>query len=363
MVPIRCGISMPCSSCTAAAISWIRPRTMSSSRTEATSGIMISGLGASPPALSRAAAASRIARACMVNRWGIAMPSRTPRRPSIGFCSCRRWTAASSLRCRFLRWPRASAIASATESSVRSGRNSCSGGSISRMVTGSPSMASKIRVKSSRWSGSSSASAASCSCVVVGDDEVLDQLRAGRRGTCARCGTARCPGRRSGGRGRRPRRCRRWCGPSSGGRRRRAPSAGSRPRRGARRPPRPRSGAPPTSRSTGTAPRNTSPVVPSIEITSPSRTVGPPRTANSPSRASTSSASAPHTQVRPMPRATTAACEVLPPRLVSTPRATIIPCRSSGVVSLRTRITSSPRSAHSTAVAQSKTALPTAAPG
>ena len=64
-----------------------------------------------------------------------------------------------------------------------------------------------------------------------------------------------------------------------------------------------------------------------------------------------------------MPRATTAACEVLPPRLVRTPRATIIPCRSSGVVSLRTRMTSSPCSAHSTAVAQSKTALPTAAPG
>ena len=114
---------------------------------------------------------------------------------------------------------------------------------------------------------------------------------------------------------------------------------------------------------TGTAPRNTSPVDPSIEITSPSLTVGPPRTTNVPSRASTSRASAPQTHVRPMPRATTAACEVLPPRLVSTPRATIIPCRSSGVVSLRTRMTSSPRSAHSTAVAQSKTALPTAAPG
>ena len=152
---------MPCSSCTAVAISWIRPRTMSSSRTEATSGIMISG-SALPPALSRAAAASRIARACMVNRWGIAMPRRTPRRPSIGFCSCSRWTAASSLRSRFLRWPRESAMASLTESSVRSGRNSWSGGSMSRIVTGSPSIASKIRVKSSRWSGSSSARAASC---------------------------------------------------------------------------------------------------------------------------------------------------------------------------------------------------------
>ena len=44
----------------------------------------------------------------------------------------------------------------------RSGRNSCSGGSISRIVTGSPSIASRIPRKSSRCSGSSSASAASC---------------------------------------------------------------------------------------------------------------------------------------------------------------------------------------------------------
>ena len=43
--------------------------------------------------------------------------------------------------------------------------------------------------------------------------------------------------------------------------------------------------------------------------------------------------------------------------------AATIPRRSSGLVSLRTRITSSPRSAHSTAVSESKTALPTAAPG
>ena len=64
-----------------------------------------------------------------------------------------------------------------------------------------------------------------------------------------------------------------------------------------------------------------------------------------------------------MPRATTAACEVLPPRLVRMPRATTMPCRSSGLVSLRTRMTSSPLSAHSTAVAESNTALPTAAPG
>ena len=56
-----------------------------------------------------------------------------------------------------------------------------------------------------------------------------------------------------------------------------------------------------------------------------------------------SSSSAPQTQVLPMPRATTAAWLVLPPRLVSTPWAAIMPCRSSGLVSRRTRMTCSPR--------------------
>ena len=61
-----------------------------------------------------------------------------------------------------------------------------------------------------------------------------------------------------------------------------------------------------------------------------------------------------------MPRATTAACEVLPPREVSTPAAAIMPGRSSGLVSRRTRITGSVAAA---AAAESKTTRPTAAPG
>ncbi len=64
-----------------------------------------------------------------------------------------------------------------------------------------------------------------------------------------------------------------------------------------------------------------------------------------------------------MPRATTAACEVLPPRLVRMPAAAIMPSRSSGLVSRRTRITFSPLAAHLTAVEESKTTRPTAAPG
>ena len=78
---------------------------------------------------------------------------------------------------------------------------------------------------------------------------------------------------------------------------------------------------------------------------------------------STSISSAPQTQVLPMPRATTAACDVLPPRAVRMPFDAIMPTRSSGLVSRRTSTTSSPRSAHSFAVGESNTARPTAAPG
>ena len=65
---------------------------------------------------------------------------------------------------------------------------------------------------------------------------------------------------------------------------------------------------------------------------------------------STSSSSAPHTQVLPIPRATTAAWLVLPPRLVRMPWAAIMPFRSSGLVSRRTRMTFSPDRDHFTAV-------------
>ena len=114
---------------------------------------------------------------------------------------------------------------------------------------------------------------------------------------------------------------------------------------------------------TGTSPRYTTPDVPSMEITSPSLTVIPPGAVNFRPARSTSSSSAPHTQVLPMPRATTAAWLVLPPRLVRMPWEAIMPCRSSGLVSRRTRMTSSPAAACCTAVAESNTALPTAAPG
>ena len=81
--------------------------------------------------------------------------------------------------------------------------------------------------------------------------------------------------------------------------------------------------------------------------------------------ASTSSVSPsqPATHGFPMPRATTAACEVIPPCAVRIPCAKIIPLMSSGVVSQRTRITCSPARPRASAVSASKTIAPTAAPG
>ena len=75
------------------------------------------------------------------------------------------------------------------------------------------------------------------------------------------------------------------------------------------------------------------------------------------------SASHPATQGFPIPRATTAACEVIPPCAVRTPREWISPWMSSGVVSQRTRMTSSPALPFSSARSASSTIAPDAAPG
>ena len=65
-----------------------------------------------------------------------------------------------------------------------------------------------------------------------------------------------------------------------------------------------------------------------------------------------------------MPRATTAACDVLPPRLVRMPCAAKKPWMSSGFVSSRTRITLVARvRPRCSAVSASNTMLPEAAPG
>ena len=95
IVPMRIVMSMPWSPHTSASTFSDSSRIASSSCTAPTSGIMISGRG-SPPALRRSQAASAMARTCIAKSPGTTSPSRTPRRPSIGFCSCSRRTAASS---------------------------------------------------------------------------------------------------------------------------------------------------------------------------------------------------------------------------------------------------------------------------
>ncbi len=64
-----------------------------------------------------------------------------------------------------------------------------------------------------------------------------------------------------------------------------------------------------------------------------------------------------------MPRATTAACEVMPPRVVRMPSAACMPWMSSGLVSMRTRITLRPSACSLAASSDENTISPEAAPG
>ena len=109
-----------------------------------------------------------------------------------------------------------------------------------------------------------------------------------------------------------------------------------------------------------TAPRKTSPVSPSIVMTSPAASVRPgKRTVPSP----TSTSRAPTTAGSPQPRATTAAWLARPPRLVRIPAARAMPWTSSGEVSPRTRIGVRPSSAARWAASGLVTISPVATPG
>ena len=92
----------------------------------------------------------------------------------------------------------------------------------------------------------------------------------------------------------------------------------------------------------GTAPTNTSPVAPSSVMISPACTVVPRGRQRLRVVVDARCSPAPATQGRPMPRATTAAWLVMPPRVVRMPLAACMPWMSSGLVSMRTRITASP---------------------
>ena len=88
-----------------------------------------------------------------------------------------------------------------------------------------------------------------------------------------------------------------------------------------------------------------------------------PSTRTSPSATSISSVDAPHTQGRPMPRATRAAWLAFPPSLVRIPRAAKKPATSSASVNGRTRITSRSSLLARTASPAVNTIAPLAAPG
>ena len=79
-----------------------------------------------------------------------------------------------------------------------------------------------------------------------------------------------------------------------------------------------------TDSSTGSSPTKTFPVKPSIVMTSPSATVVP-SAVNVFAATSSLIASAPQTAGMPSPRATTAACELVPPALVRMPCDAIMP--------------------------------------
>ena len=247
--------------------------------------------------------------------------------------------------------PRSSASATRTISSARSGRNSCSGGSSSRMVVGQPVHRLEQLEEVLPLQREQRGQRGVARRPGPGQDHPLDQHPAVAEEHVL--GPAQPdPLRRRGGApaSRRPR-CRRWRAPAAAGPSRRAAAAGRRPgpaRRSRRRRRRPRRRGPPRGSARPARARPAWPRGTPRRWSRRSRSRRPRRTTTSPTRpyavaTSTSSSSAPQTQVLPIPRATTAAWEVLPPRLVRIPAAAIMPSRSSGLVSRRTSTTSSPR--------------------
>ena len=94
-------------------------------------------------------------------------------------------------------------------------------------------------------------------------------------------------------------------------------------------------------RTSGTSSVVTAPVEPSMAIMSPARSTRSPTWTSWACR-SMSRSPAPVTAGRPIPRATSAACEALPPSLVRMPAAALNPATSSASVNGRTSTTASP---------------------
>ena len=210
------------------------------------------------------------------------------------------------------------------------GRNSCSGGSSSRMVTGRPSMMRNSSTKSSRCIGRILASARAAALGIVGQDHLAHGDDAvGVEEHVLGAAEADALGAEAARRARRRAACRRW---------RARPcvrTSSAQPIRVAKSPDS-------SGWMVGTSPSMTSPVEPSMVMTSPAFTTcsrdrdGAWRDSRCADRRRR------RRRRRPMPRATTAAWLVMPPRAVRMPSAACMPWMSSGLVSMRTRITASP---------------------
>ena len=243
-----------------------------------------------------------------------------------------------------------SSSASAAISPGSLGRNSCSGGSSSRMVTGYPSIARKIASKSDRCIGSSLASAARRPS--VSDARIISRMAESRSPSKNMCSVRQSPM------------------PSAPKSRPRCASAGvsalTRTRSCRIRSAHRMSAVEVAAQLRGHQRRlsgehlagaavHRDPVAlgdaPAVHREA-ARCSRPPR-----------ASCAPATHGLPIPRATTAACDVIPPRAVRIALASTMPWKSSGEVSRRTRITDWPARPSFSARSASKTAVPHAAPG
>ena len=110
------------------------------------------------------------------------------------------------------------------------------------------------------------------------------------------------------------------------------------------------------------APHSTCPVAPSRVITAPSVSSVPSGSLRVFPFVSIETSSAPTIHGNPRVLATTAACELMPPRSVKMPAELCMPRISSGVVSWRTRIALSPRASAAIAALAVKNTLPVPAP-
>ena len=209
---------------------------------------------------------------------GMWMPRRTPRRPSIGFCSRSASTASSSAALRQLaasprvraggqsapamRW-RVSSSVTSREQIVVAGQEF-----VQRRIDQPDGHRQPVHRLEQPGEVARAASAAAARGTrrarrrpAPGSSAARSAAARSRR-TCARCASGRCPARRSGARARRRPDSRHWPTRRAGGRRRPRPAASAAADRRTRAP-------------WSAAAAKTSPVVPSIDTASPSRSARP----------------------------------------------------------------------------------------